>query len=112
MTSANKSTVITAGHCVRMGGAFHDNWVFVPGYAGRRPSVRHLGGRPPCYTTPQWNASEDINYDVAAAVVAPLNGKSLTDVVGGQGVAFNQSAAAADALLRLPRRPRPTTAPS
>ena len=31
-----------------------------------------------------------MNYDVAAAVVAPQGGKSLTDVVGGQGVAFNQ----------------------
>ena len=39
--------------------------------------------------TPQWAASEDINYDVGAAVVAPLNGKTLTDVVGGQGLAFN-----------------------
>lgn len=41
--------------------------------------------------TPQWVASEDINYDVGAAVVNQLNGQSLTDVVGGQGVAFNQA---------------------
>ncbi|GAA4199101.1 peptidase [Streptosporangium oxazolinicum] len=89
VTSENKSTVITAGHCVRMGGAFHGNWVFVPGY--------HNGDRPhgtwvatTLYTTPQWNNSEDINHDVASAVVAPLNGRSLTDVVGGQGISFNQ----------------------
>ncbi|MFD1546827.1 hypothetical protein [Nonomuraea guangzhouensis] len=42
-------------------------------------------------TTPQWNASEDIDFDVAAAVVAPLQGRALTDAVGGQGVAFNQA---------------------
>jgi hypothetical protein len=41
-------------------------------------------------TTPQWNAREDINFDVAAVVVAPLQGRTLTDVVGGQGLAFNQ----------------------
>ncbi|MFC7644328.1 trypsin-like serine peptidase [Streptosporangium lutulentum] len=89
VTSENKSTVITAGHCVRMGGAFHDNWVFVPGYEnGNRPYGTWVATT--LYTTAQWNNSEDINYDVAAAVVAPLNGKSLTDVVGGQGVSFNQ----------------------
>jgi V8-like Glu-specific endopeptidase len=89
VTSANKSVVITAGHCVKLSGAFHGNWVFVPGYdQGNRPN-----GTWPAInllTTPQWSASEDMNYDVAAAVVAPQNGQSLTDVVGGQGVAFNQ----------------------
>ncbi|GIH80696.1 trypsin-like serine peptidase [Planobispora longispora] len=90
VTSENKSTVITAGHCVKMGGSFHGNWVFVPGYDnGNRPYGTWVATT--LYTTPQWNNSEDINYDVAAAVVAPLNGQRLTDVVGGQGVAFNQA---------------------
>ncbi|MGV9598157.1 trypsin-like serine peptidase [Streptosporangium sandarakinum] len=89
VTGDNESTVITAGHCVRMGGAFHTNWVFVPGYAdGRRPYGTWVATA--LYTTPQWNNGEDVNYDVAAAVVAPLDGRSLTDVVGGQGVSFNQ----------------------
>ncbi|MFF3344437.1 trypsin-like serine peptidase [Streptomyces sp. NPDC002779] len=88
VTSANKSTVITAGHCVRMGGAWHTNWVFVPGYHdGQSPHGRWTATR--TLATPQWTASEDINYDIGAAVVAPLNGRSLTDVVGGQGLAFN-----------------------
>lgn len=90
VTSENRSTVITAGHCVRMGGAFHGNWVFVPGYQnGNRPYGTWVATT--LYTTPQWNNSEDVNYDVASAVVAPLNGESLTDVVGGQGVSFNQA---------------------
>ncbi|MEV7013434.1 peptidase [Streptosporangium sp. NPDC051022] len=89
VTSENRSTVITAGHCVRMGGAFHTNWVFVPGYnGGDRPYGTWVATT--LYTTPQWNNGEDIDHDVAAAVVAPLNGRSLTDVVGGQGVSFNQ----------------------
>ncbi|SDJ40486.1 V8-like Glu-specific endopeptidase [Nonomuraea maritima] len=89
VTSANKSVVMTAGHCVKMNGAFHTNWVFVPGYAnGNRPYGTWAATR--LLTTQQWNAREDINFDVAAAVVAPLDGKALTDVVGGQGVAFNQ----------------------
>ncbi|GAA3038819.1 peptidase [Streptosporangium longisporum] len=89
VTSENRSTVITAGHCVRMGGAFHGNWVFVPGYRnGERPHGTWVATT--LYTTPQWNNSEDVNHDVASAVVAPLNGRSLTDVVGGQGISFNQ----------------------
>jgi len=89
VTSANRSVVITAGHCVKYQGSWHTNWVFVPGY--------HDGSRPhgtwsatTTLTTPQWQASEDLDYDVGAAVVAPLGGRRLTDVVGGQGVAFNQ----------------------
>ncbi|MFI6505713.1 trypsin-like serine peptidase [Nonomuraea typhae] len=90
VTSANKSVVITAGHCVKMGGAFHANWVFVPGYAaGRRPHGTWVATK--LLTTSQWNAREDINFDMAAAVVAPLQGRTLTDAVGGQGVAFNQA---------------------
>ncbi|MET9343033.1 MULTISPECIES: trypsin-like serine peptidase [unclassified Nonomuraea] len=89
VTSANKSVVLTAGHCVKMGGAFHTNWVFVPGYdKGARPYGTWVATK--LLTTPQWDAREDINHDVAAVVVAPLQGRALTDVVGGQGVAFNQ----------------------
>ncbi|MER5942229.1 peptidase [Streptomyces sp. NPDC001928] len=88
VTSANKSTVITAGHCVKLEGAWHTNWVFVPGYHdGQAPYGRWSASK--TLSTPQWTASEDINYDVGAAVVAPLDGKRLTDVVGGQGLAFN-----------------------
>ncbi|MEV0230673.1 peptidase [Nonomuraea sp. NPDC050786] len=89
VTSANESVVMTAGHCVKLDGASHRNWVFVPGFDnGRRPFGTWVATR--LLTTQQWNAREDINFDVAAAVVAPLQGRTLTDVVGGQGVAFNQ----------------------
>ncbi|GAB2851851.1 peptidase [Streptomyces deserti] len=88
VTSANKSTVMTAGHCVKLEGSWHTNWVFVPGYHdGQAPYGRWAAAR--TLATPQWTASEDINYDIGAAVVAPLDGRRLTDVVGGQGLAFN-----------------------
>ncbi|MDI3423325.1 trypsin-like serine peptidase [Streptomyces luteolus] len=88
VTSANKSTVLTAGHCVKMDGAWHTNWVFVPEYKdGQAPHGKWTAAK--TLSTPQWTATEDINYDVGAAVVNPLDGKKLTDVVGAQGVAFN-----------------------
>ncbi|MEI8409882.1 MULTISPECIES: trypsin-like serine peptidase [unclassified Kribbella] len=90
VTSTNESTVITAGHCVKLDGAFHTNWVFVPAYNnGSTPYGTWTAKK--TYATPQWVASEDINYDVGAAAVNPLNGQNLTDVVGGQGIAFNQA---------------------
>lgn len=88
VTSKNASTVITAGHCVKYQGAWHTDWVFVPAYDnGSAPYGRWTATK--TLTTPQWEASEDINYDVGAAVVAPLNGQTLTSVTGAQGIQFN-----------------------
>ncbi|MGW7432021.1 trypsin-like serine peptidase [Streptomyces sp. NPDC054861] len=88
VTSQNASTVITAGHCVKYQGAWHTDWVFVPAYDnGNAPYGRWTATK--LLTTPQWEASEDINYDVGAAVLAPLNGQKLTAVTGAQGIQFN-----------------------
>ncbi|MFK4224136.1 trypsin-like serine peptidase [Streptomyces sp. NPDC019890] len=88
VTSQNGSTVITAGHCVKYQGSWHTNWVFVPAYSnGQAPYGQWSATK--TLTTPQWQASEDINYDVGAAVVAPLNGQKLASVVGAQGLSFN-----------------------
>ncbi|MFJ3903278.1 trypsin-like serine peptidase [Streptomyces sp. NPDC090025] len=88
VTSQNASTVITAGHCVKYQGAWHTNWVFVPAYDnGNAPYGQWTASR--TLTTPQWEASEEMNYDVGAAVVAPLNGRTLTSVTGAQGLQFN-----------------------
>ncbi|MBA9002523.1 trypsin-like serine peptidase [Thermomonospora cellulosilytica] len=90
VVSQNKSTVITAGHCVKMDGAWHTNWVFVPGYDNGNTPYGTWTARQTLATS-QWAASENITYDVGAAVLNPLNGQSLTDVVGGRAIAFNQS---------------------
>jgi len=90
VTSNNRSVVLTAGHCVKSGGRTHTNVVFVPGFdQGNRPFGTWVATE--LFTTQQWSANEDLNFDVAAAVMAPLNGRNLVDVVGGQGVAFNQA---------------------
>lgn len=90
VTSANGSVVITAGHCVKYQGAWHTNWTFAPGYNNGNTPYGTWAAKS-TLTTPQWEASEDMNYDIGAAVVNPLNGQKLTDVVGAQGIAFNQA---------------------
>ncbi|MFI1397463.1 trypsin-like serine peptidase [Streptomyces sp. NPDC020681] len=88
VTSQNGSTVITAGHCVKYQGSWHTNWVFVPAYNnGQAPHGQWSATK--TFATDQWAASENINYDVGAAVVAPLGGKKLADTVGAQGLSFN-----------------------
>ena len=88
VTSTNGSAVMTAGHCVKYQGSWHTDWVFVPGYHdGQAPYGKWAATQ--TMATPQWASNEDINYDVGAAVVGQLDGQRLTDVVGGQGLAFN-----------------------
>ncbi|MCX5196352.1 peptidase [Streptomyces sp. NBC_00249] len=88
VTSANGSTVITAGHCVKYQGAWHTNWVFVPAYDnGNAPYGQWQATK--TFATDQWAASEDMNMDVGLAVVAPQNGQKLSQVVGAQGILFN-----------------------
>ncbi|MFE4262936.1 trypsin-like serine peptidase [Streptomyces sp. NPDC056883] len=88
ITSANGSTVITAGHCVKYQGAWHTDWIFVPGYDnGNAPYGQWTATK--TFATDQWVASEDMNMDVGLAVVAPLNGRTLSQTVGAQGIVFN-----------------------
>ncbi len=89
--SANRSTVWTAGHCVHDGaGGFHTNWAFVPAYVdGSRPYGTWAARR--LVTTDGWASAGDFSYDLGAANVAPVGGRSLTDVVGGRSVLFNTS---------------------
>ncbi|WP_327132756.1 peptidase [Streptomyces sp. NBC_01343] len=88
ISSANGSTVITAGHCVKYQGTWHTNWIFVPAYEnGNAPYGQWSATK--TFATDQWAASEDMNMDVGLAVVAPLNGQKLSQVVGAQGILFN-----------------------
>ncbi|MEV6567968.1 trypsin-like serine peptidase [Streptomyces kronopolitis] len=88
--SGNHSVVMAAGHCVRRPASpvnTYTDLVFVPGY--------HKGARPygsfpvRAALTPRTWAEDGVD-DVAAMVVdTDATGRKLTDVVGGQDVAFH-----------------------
>jgi len=91
VNSEARNTVITAGHCVSDGyGNWNYNWVFVPDYYyGYAPygmwTAREL------WTTYYWFWYTDFRYDVGAVVVnLDAYGRRLVDVVGGQGITWNQ----------------------
>ena len=92
LTSGNQSVVWTAGHCVNEGpGAYVTNWAFVPGYdSGARPYGTFAATN--LYTTDRWRTAGDFSYDLGAAKVAPVGGRTLNATVGGRGVSFNYTA--------------------
>lgn len=90
VNSTNRSTVVTAAHCVNPEGDLAKDWIFVPGYNdGAAPygkwSAKYLAVSPGWLDRPGGN----LNEDVGLAVMNPLNGKRLADVVGSNAIAFN-----------------------
>jgi hypothetical protein len=91
VNSIHKNTVWTAGHCVHHGpgGTFHQNWQFVPAFKdGIGPFGAWAAER--LATRTDWINNEDFSEDLGAVVVAPRDGHEIVEVLGGQGIAFNQ----------------------
>ncbi|MFD5747901.1 trypsin-like serine peptidase [Streptomyces sp. NPDC127033] len=90
--SANRSTVMTAAHCVRRGsspGNTNMLMVFVPGYSkGKKPhgtfAVRSAA-------TPRTWVYDSTNDMAALVVDTDTKGRKLTNVVGGQAISFTRA---------------------
>ncbi|GAA0345705.1 hypothetical protein NE235_28885 [Actinoallomurus spadix] len=81
--SPGHNLIITAAHCLHggKGSSYTSDLVFVPGYHdGKAPygvwKIRSL------LVDTRWAHGSDEDLDVGFAVVAPLNGKNVGDVVG------------------------------
>ncbi|MGI9020229.1 MAG: trypsin-like serine peptidase [Solirubrobacterales bacterium] len=99
------SLVWTAGHCVYEpdplgGGSFATNWTFVPAYnKGNKPFGQWPATK--LNATNQWEGSGGVgcvptltfcgnpSFDLAAANVATVGGKTLKQRVGTRGIVFN-----------------------
>ncbi|NUS72809.1 MAG: hypothetical protein HOQ05_05315 [Corynebacteriales bacterium] len=89
INSANRDTLITAGHCVNSGpGAFATNWIFVPAYSpGNEPYGRWTART--LYAPANWTERGELAHDYGYAVLNTNGGSHIADVVGTQGVTFN-----------------------
>ncbi|SFT20991.1 serine protease [Streptomyces sp. ok210] len=105
VTSANRSTVITAAHCLRgvgspsADGTWNHNFYFVPGY---RNGTKPLGGfsARTMATSARWNADPDTTessdvaaagYDTGLLVANPAaDGHPVSDTTGSQQIGFDQ----------------------
>jgi len=84
--SPGGDVIISAAHCLS---GDPGNTVFIPGYRnGKEP----YGSWPVVHMIedPNWTSNTDQDYDVAFAVVGPLHGKEIQQVVGGNTLAVNQ----------------------
>ena len=92
VNSRNRSVVWTAGHCVfdLNGGGYTTNWSFVPAYADEAAPYGEWPARR-LATTKGWQATQNLHFDLGAAVVRRSDsGRRLQRVVGGRGIAFDQ----------------------
>lgn len=91
LNSANRRVVWTAGHCVfERGAGFVHQFTFVPGFHnGNKPYGEWPAKR--LATTKAWKKRRNLHFDVGAAVVERnAAGRTLTSVVGGRGIGFDQ----------------------
>jgi hypothetical protein len=94
VNSDPKNLVFTAGACVHQGsGGFDSGWytnvVFVPGYRnGSAPYDRWYAKER--WTNSAWANSADQGYNYGAVVFYPNAGRRLVDVVGANGMRWNE----------------------
>jgi hypothetical protein len=87
VNAKNRSTLITAGHCVNRGkgGGWYKSYAFVPDLPKSRvvwPINRVVALR-------GWTRGGDLRYDIAGARVSRKGGRTIQSVMGSQGIAFN-----------------------
>jgi V8-like Glu-specific endopeptidase len=104
----SRNQVLTAGHCVHSGPhpdggllgtsllagkpRYYSNWIFVPRYDnGSAPLGKWVATNR--YVANGWINDENFKQDQAILTVARLNGKRLTDVVGGNALALGRGSA-------------------
>jgi V8-like Glu-specific endopeptidase len=96
--SSGRDLLVTAAHCLSGSTA---NARFVPGY---------LNGAAPYGTwtikkvivSPKWTSDSDENLDVAFAIVQPLGGRHVQDVVGGYKLGIGKSSTSTVRLTGYP----------
>lgn len=87
--STNQSTVATAGHCTYdINAGWASKFVFVPAY-NNGDAPYGMWSATSLHSTNEWVSRNDISYDGAFAVVAPLNGRTLAATVGASKIGFN-----------------------
>jgi len=84
LATPSGSVVLTAGHCVYEVGRWGRDLVFVPAYDhGRRPFGTFVATA--VFATPQWQALENSDFDIAALRVRANATGTLARTVGARG---------------------------
>lgn len=94
INSPSKQMVITAGHCVNVGGKdgtagqWMTNWTYVPQYReGARPFGTFAAKEYRAFNG--WINNSNLDWDVAMVTTWPRSGDKLVNVTGGHGLSYN-----------------------
>lgn len=106
LNSGSKQLVLTAGHCIHGGAGktWMTNWVFVPLYDyGNQP----YGQWQAKYFTTfnSWMSSSDLNRDVGMVTMWPNQYGAVVNVVGGNGMTWNQPFSLPITVMGYPAAP-------
>jgi V8-like Glu-specific endopeptidase len=89
--SPGRNMIITAAHCVHsgQGGGYLSDLVFVPGYRnGSAPyGIWKVKSQ---FVDARWANGSDPDLDVGFAILQPLNGRNIVDVLGSNLLGINQ----------------------
>lgn len=103
----NKNLIMTAGHCVHPGdgSSFYDNFIFIPAtYDESEPY--HTWTFNKVVTLTSWSSNSNWNHDQAFLQLNKSNGSSIVDLIGGNGLTFNNSRSQENTrVLGYPDRP-------
>ncbi|GGS66438.1 peptidase [Planobispora rosea] len=95
VNSRGRNLLATAAHCVYGEGRWVRNWIFIPGYSssgGRHVKPFGVWSLTKVVIEPEWAKRYDPDFDYAFVTVAKLRGKNIANVVGAQGILWNQPA--------------------
>lgn len=102
--SPYRDLVITAAHCVHNDGdtGYRTGLAFAPGLRqdGTPAGLWHVAE---ALAAPEWMLDSDPGADVAFLVLAPLAGREIEDVVGGNPIAFDRPPGGPVQLIGYPR---------
>jgi hypothetical protein len=92
VTSNNRSTINTAGHCVAGGGQqyYYTRWVFCPQWTQDKGCQAGLWTARLLVVDPKWYDHGWDDYDYGEAVMNPNDKGNVVDAVGGVGWTYNQ----------------------
>ncbi|MBG0830698.1 trypsin-like serine protease [Planomonospora sp. ID67723] len=95
VNSRGRNLLATAAHCVYGNRQWVRNWIFIPGYAyskGQHLKPYGVWTMAKVAIEPEWAKSYDPDYDYAFVTVGKVSGRNIANVVGGQGILWNQPA--------------------
>ncbi|GII00602.1 trypsin-like serine peptidase [Planobispora takensis] len=105
VNSRGRNMLATAAHCVYDVGGWSKNWIFIPAYSyvkGKHNKPFGTWTVSRAVIEPEWARGFDPDFDYSFITVRPLAGRNIANVVGAQGIKWNQPATVSMRIFGYP----------